>query len=277
MASGSGGACSAVGRAQTDSPVASSAAEHGVGDSSSGAILPPQRECGDETDEDSEGSEEESEDENDSNSDGACSDDGCHSKSGRGHLEASNSNGSAGSADTSETAPGLRSHEPADGVSGPETCLTAAAVHERAAAMFVVGAAAPQASGMPSAAKRATMELVMLAYNAVNELCDAKGEALSKSFANFDRVVALGWLLGDAMGHVSTHGRMLSSLGLGHTDGGKLRHRSLQDVLAQLHGGRVGVHVRRELAAWLPGNQVRRLCTSLQVIWSARTLRAMCR
>ena len=66
--------------------------------------------------------------------------------------------------------------------------------------MFVVGAAAPQASGMPSAAKRATMELVMLAYNAVNELCDAKGEALSKSFANFDRVVALGWLLGDAMG-----------------------------------------------------------------------------
>ena len=200
MASGSGGACSAVGRAQTDSPVASSAAEHGVGDSSSGAILPPQRECGDETDEDSEGSEEESEDENDSNSDGACSDDGCHSKSGRGHLEASNSNGSAGSADTSETAPGLRSLEPADGFSEPTTCLTAAAVQERAAAMFVVGTSAPQLSGMSPAAKRATMELVMLAYNAANELCDTQGDALSKSFANFDRVVALGWLLGDAMG-----------------------------------------------------------------------------
>jgi hypothetical protein len=66
--------------------------------------------------------------------------------------------------------------------------------------MFIVGAAAPQASGVPSAAKRATMELVVLAYNAVTELCDAQGEALSKSFGNFDRVVALGWLLGDALG-----------------------------------------------------------------------------
>ena len=200
MELGSGAACSAAGRAQTDSPVASSAAEHGVGGPCSGAALPSRREYGDETVEDSEGSEEESEDEIDTNSDGSTSDDGFPSKSGRVRQEASNSNGAAGSTDPSETAPGLRSHEPADDVSGPETCLTAAAVHERAATMFVVGAAAPQASGMPSAAKRATMELVMLAYNAVNELCDAKGEALSKSFANFDRVVALGWLLGDAMG-----------------------------------------------------------------------------
>lgn len=66
--------------------------------------------------------------------------------------------------------------------------------------MFVIGAAAPQASGMPPAAKRATMELVLLAYNAANELCDTQGEALSTSFGNFDRVVALGWLLGDAVG-----------------------------------------------------------------------------
>ena len=67
MASGSGGACSAVGRAQTDSPVASSAAEHGVGDPCSGAALPSRREYGDETVEDSEGSEEESEDKIDTN------------------------------------------------------------------------------------------------------------------------------------------------------------------------------------------------------------------
>ena len=66
--------------------------------------------------------------------------------------------------------------------------------------MFVVGTSAPQASGMSPAAKRATMELVMLAYNAANELCDTQGDALSQSFGNFDRVVALGWLLGDAMG-----------------------------------------------------------------------------
>ena len=43
--------------------------------------------------------------------------------------------------------------------------------------MFIVGAAAPQASGVPSAAKRATMELVVLAYNAVTELCDAQGDS----------------------------------------------------------------------------------------------------
>ena len=43
--------------------------------------------------------------------------------------------------------------------------------------MFVVGATAPQASGMPSAAKRATMELVILAYNAANELCDRQGDS----------------------------------------------------------------------------------------------------
>ena len=200
MASGSGGARSAVGRAQTDSPVASSAAEHGVGGPCSGAALPSRRECGDETLEDSEGSEEESEDENDTNSDGSTSNDGFPSKSGRVRQQTSNSNGAAGSADTSETAPGLRSLEPADGFSEPTTCLTAAAVQERAAAMFVVGTSAPQASGMSPAAKRATMELVMLAYNAANELCDTQGDALSKSFANFDRVVALGWLLGDAMG-----------------------------------------------------------------------------
>ena len=112
MASGSGGACSAVGRAQTDSPVASSAAEHGVGGPCSGAALPSRRECGDETLEDFEGSEEESEDENDTNSDGSTSNDGFPSKSGRVRQQTSNSNGAAGSADTSETAPGLRSLEP---------------------------------------------------------------------------------------------------------------------------------------------------------------------
>ena len=45
-----------------------------------------------------------------------------------------------------------------------------------------------------------TKELVQLAFVAANELCDAHGKALSKSFGNFDRVVALGWLIGDAVG-----------------------------------------------------------------------------
>ena len=153
MESAPGGASSAVVLAESDCPVASSAAEHSVGGSSSGAALPSQRECSDEMDEDSEGSEEESEDENGTNSDGSFSDDGFPSSAGRVHQETGNSSGAAGPEGPSETAPGLRSQEPSDAVSGPATCLTAAAVQERAAAMFIVGAAAPQASGVPSAAK----------------------------------------------------------------------------------------------------------------------------
>ena len=87
---------SAVGPAETDSPVASSAAEHGVGGSSFGAAVPSRRDCGDDSEEDSEGSEEDSEDENGTSSDGSHSDDGFHSSAGRVHLEAGNSNGSAG-------------------------------------------------------------------------------------------------------------------------------------------------------------------------------------
>ena len=39
----------AVGPAETDSPVASSAAEHGVGGSAFGAAVPSRRDCGDDS------------------------------------------------------------------------------------------------------------------------------------------------------------------------------------------------------------------------------------
>jgi hypothetical protein len=106
--------------------------------------------------EDLEGSEAESEHENATNSDGSFSDDGFPSSAGRVRQETGNSNGAAGPEDPSETAPGLRSQEPADGVSRPATCLTAAAVQERAAAMFVFGAAALSASSLPSPSKATT-------------------------------------------------------------------------------------------------------------------------
>ena len=96
MESGSGAASSAVGRAETDTPVASSAAEHGVGGSSVGAAVPSLRDCGDDSVQGSGGSEEDSEDENGTNSDGSHSDDGFHSSAGRVHPEAGNINGSAG-------------------------------------------------------------------------------------------------------------------------------------------------------------------------------------
>ena len=139
MESGSGAASSAVGPAETDSPVASSAAEHGVGGSSFGAAEPSRRDCGDDSEEDSEGSEEDSEDENGTNSDGSLSDDCFPSSAGRVHLEASNSNGSLGSADSPFTTPGPPDLEPADALSEPATSLSGRCVQERAAAMFVVG------------------------------------------------------------------------------------------------------------------------------------------
>ena len=133
MESGSGAAFSAVGRAQTDSPVASSATVSTrrwrpllwrLGQlclRSASAVtrwfkIP------------NEGSEEESEDENGTNSDGSTSNDGFLSKPGRVRQETGDNNGAVGSEDPSETAPGLRSQELADAVSGPATSLTAAAV-----------------------------------------------------------------------------------------------------------------------------------------------------
>ena len=79
MESDSRAASSAVGPAETDSPVASSSAEHGVGGSSFGAAETSRRECGDDSEEESEGSEEDSMDENGTNTDGSHSDDGFHS------------------------------------------------------------------------------------------------------------------------------------------------------------------------------------------------------
>ena len=134
--SGERAASSPIGLAEeSDNLVASSAADHSTAGSSSGAAMPPQRECGDETIDDSEGSEEESEDESGTNSDGDPSDDGLPSSCGQVHREAGNSSGSAGSADSSETAPGPRDLEPADALGEPATSLSAASVRERAAAM----------------------------------------------------------------------------------------------------------------------------------------------
>jgi len=78
--------------------------------------------------------------------------------------------------------------------------LTSDTVANRASTMFVVGSTEPRASGLPMIGKVPTKELVKLAFVAANELCDTHGKALSKSFGNFDRVVALGWLIGDAVG-----------------------------------------------------------------------------
>ena len=78
----------------------------------------------------------------------------------------------------------------------PAAPVTKAELMERSAIMFVVGSPAPVASGRKSAIKKATKELVTVASDVVFKL---PIEALSTSFGNFDKLVALGWLLGDVV------------------------------------------------------------------------------
>ena len=144
-----------------------------------------------------------SEDESDSEEDIFSSEesegDGLQSDDGREQVESVAAAGSA----TADSPPAavLEQQVPVQeqAPAGSDSLLTAAALEERANKMFVVGSAAPQASGLPKAGAKATKVLVKLAFAAVNELCDQQGAALSESFGNFDRMVALGWLLGDAV------------------------------------------------------------------------------
>ena len=68
----------------------------------------------------------------------------------------------------------------------------------RTAAMFVVGTSEPMPSKLSKASTAATNNDVSLASKAVGDWVDAHGPALSRCFGNFDRVVGVGWVLGDA-------------------------------------------------------------------------------
>ena len=73
--------------------------------------------------------------------------------------------------------------------------------------MFVVGAFNPVGSGLPSSRTIATKDLVQRAWLVVKALCDEFGNQLSHCFKNFDKVVAIGWLLGDVILGVLMPGR----------------------------------------------------------------------
>ena len=130
--------------------------------------------------------------------------DGFQSGFEREHVQGAGADGSAAASSSSASALEQPAVPQAGAPDEPDSPLTATAVSERAAAMFVVGSAGTQASGRPPFGSAATKQLVQLAFTAVNELCDELcdelGTQLSDSFGNFDRVVGLGWLLGDAVG-----------------------------------------------------------------------------
>ena len=97
-------------------------------------------------------------------------------------------------------APRTRSSHQVDAAEAAIPLLTAAGLEERAAAMFMPGASAPVASDMGCAVSAATGELAVLAWKLIDKWPKARIDELSHSFGNFDRVVALGWLIADALG-----------------------------------------------------------------------------
>ena len=83
--------------------------------------------------------------------------------------------------------------------------LSAEALAAHRDAMFVSSATGPAATGLPPLAaaenRKVPRLLVKLASACVNLPLypQASADALSASFGNFDRVVALGWLIADAV------------------------------------------------------------------------------
>lgn len=142
-------------------------------------------------------------DSNASNSTGASSSDRLHGDGGREHVEPADVDQDQQPMIDEPTGPQDHVAGTADAPStadGSFAALAAPAMAKRASLMFSVTATAPAASGLPRAARKATKELVQLAFTATNNLCDQHGSKLCASFGNFDRVVGLGWLLGDALG-----------------------------------------------------------------------------
>ena len=82
----------------------------------------------------------------------------------------------------------------------PVVQISKATLAMRAAAMFILGADWPVEVLKPLLAPLVTNEVVRIVIDVCNELCNQDGPALSQSFGNFDRRVAIGWLLADAAG-----------------------------------------------------------------------------
>jgi hypothetical protein len=77
---------------------------------------------------------------------------------------------------------------------------TAAVEATRAQEIFVIGTPWPTASKVGATASKLTKGLVLFVHKAVSAWDEAHVQALSRSFGNFDRVVAQGWLAADALG-----------------------------------------------------------------------------
>ena len=136
-----------------------------------------------------------------------------------------------------------------------ECMITKEWVAARFARMFVVGAVGPAASGPDEeivlTISNKLVALVWAYVGSEKSVSKDKIDELSKSFGNFDRVVALGWLLGDAIGLPLMERVLAHKLGLaakylaGKTE--KTNEKTTRD--AKRAAGRAGVEdaMRRKL------------------------------
>ena len=102
--------------------------------------------------------------------------------------------------------------EASEEAEAPPAALTAATMAERASSMFSLNAPAPVATGMPKVAKKATMELVSLAFGAIGKLCDqleSSPRPVPRPGVPWRAMGGSGWLRPGtkvARGHVGTCG-----------------------------------------------------------------------
>lgn len=121
----------------------------------------------------------------------------------RGRVEKGDSDGSRVSDASSDAGSECSEEDAEEAAEAPEAAvvdITANQVAERAAEMFVIESSGPKEVREPLLAPTMTKQLVKHALEVANAVCDRDGKALSRSFGNFDRRVALGWLLADAVG-----------------------------------------------------------------------------
>ena len=103
----------------------------------------------------------------------------------------------------------------------PDGKVTADVINARDDRMFVVGAAEPTPSGLGALATSASNEMISLVWKHAQKISKARMAALSRSFGNFDMVVAAGWLLGDLV-----RGAPILKRSEAHTIGLKIKYEA---------------------------------------------------
>ena len=116
--------------------------------------------------------------------------------------------------------PGVQDHA-SDEPDESDNQITAEVIGARDALMFVVDAAGPRASGLGALAASASNEMISLVWTHAQKIPKARMGVLSRSFGNFDMVVAAGWLFGDLV-----RGAPILERSQAHTIGLKIKYEA---------------------------------------------------